>query len=303
MKLTAADPERSRSLFPSERVPFACHRRAGQGTGSHAAFALPVEHFGAQGHRGSGIYRVRRPRRRHLRRHRPHARAPESAGHRGLGARLRKDAGVAEDSNVPEGSDWKIATQLAPHPDGTWTAPNMDRMMDSPRRNQPSLPGRMEGGRFAVPHGAAPPRHRRRGRRLRPHVPGGRRPRKRASSARFPSTTTATTPSCWTTCPTSTATAWSIATPPSITGARDLRTGAAQMHRHRGARVLPLLERQAHPSQDARALRFRARRHVRRVVVRRRLHQLLRPADAEARGPDATSTASRAAWAAPSAAC
>ncbi|MEI9974310.1 MAG: hypothetical protein WDO73_21025 [Ignavibacteriota bacterium] len=33
---------------------------------------------------------------------------------------------------VPEGSGWKVATQLAPHPDGTWTATNMDRMMDSP---------------------------------------------------------------------------------------------------------------------------------------------------------------------------
>ncbi|SPE33333.1 Peptidase M61 domain-containing protein [Candidatus Sulfopaludibacter sp. SbA3] len=33
---------------------------------------------------------------------------------------------------LPAGSDWKIATQLAQHDDGTWTAPNMDRMMDSP---------------------------------------------------------------------------------------------------------------------------------------------------------------------------
>jgi len=34
--------------------------------------------------------------------------------------------------DIPEGSGWKIATQLASHPDGTWSAPNMDRMMDSP---------------------------------------------------------------------------------------------------------------------------------------------------------------------------
>ena len=33
---------------------------------------------------------------------------------------------------IPEGSGWKAATQLAPHDDGTWSAPNMDRMMDSP---------------------------------------------------------------------------------------------------------------------------------------------------------------------------
>lgn len=34
--------------------------------------------------------------------------------------------------DILAGSEWKIATQLAPQPDGTWTAPNMDRMMDSP---------------------------------------------------------------------------------------------------------------------------------------------------------------------------
>jgi predicted metalloprotease with PDZ domain len=33
---------------------------------------------------------------------------------------------------IPAGSGWKIATQLAPQDDGTWTAPGMDRMMDSP---------------------------------------------------------------------------------------------------------------------------------------------------------------------------
>jgi predicted metalloprotease with PDZ domain len=32
---------------------------------------------------------------------------------------------------VPEGSGWQVATQLAPHDDGFWTAPNMDRMMDA----------------------------------------------------------------------------------------------------------------------------------------------------------------------------
>ncbi len=38
---------------------------------------------------------------------------------------------VAIRIDVPEGSDWKIATQLAPQDDGAWTAPNMDRMMDA----------------------------------------------------------------------------------------------------------------------------------------------------------------------------
>jgi predicted metalloprotease with PDZ domain len=33
---------------------------------------------------------------------------------------------------VPDGSGWKVATQLAPHADGTWSSTSMDRMMDSP---------------------------------------------------------------------------------------------------------------------------------------------------------------------------
>ena len=33
---------------------------------------------------------------------------------------------------VPEGKNWKVATQLAPQKDGTWFAPNLDRLMDGP---------------------------------------------------------------------------------------------------------------------------------------------------------------------------
>ncbi len=33
---------------------------------------------------------------------------------------------------IPEGSGWTVATQLALAEDGSWTAPNMDRLMDSP---------------------------------------------------------------------------------------------------------------------------------------------------------------------------
>ncbi len=33
---------------------------------------------------------------------------------------------------IPQGSNWKIATQLIPHDDGTWSAPNLEWMMDSP---------------------------------------------------------------------------------------------------------------------------------------------------------------------------
>src|SRR4051812_21732383 len=34
--------------------------------------------------------------------------------------------------NLPEGKNWKIATQLIPRQDGTWFAPNLDRLMDGP---------------------------------------------------------------------------------------------------------------------------------------------------------------------------
>lgn len=33
---------------------------------------------------------------------------------------------------LPAASNWKIATQLLPHPDGTWGAPNLEWLMDSP---------------------------------------------------------------------------------------------------------------------------------------------------------------------------
>ena len=32
---------------------------------------------------------------------------------------------------VPDGSNWKPATQLVPHDDGSWTAPFLDRLMDA----------------------------------------------------------------------------------------------------------------------------------------------------------------------------
>jgi predicted metalloprotease with PDZ domain len=38
---------------------------------------------------------------------------------------------VSAKFNVPEGSNWKPATQLVPQDDGTWTAPFLDRFMDA----------------------------------------------------------------------------------------------------------------------------------------------------------------------------
>jgi predicted metalloprotease with PDZ domain len=34
--------------------------------------------------------------------------------------------------SIPEGSNWAVATQLKPEADGTWTAPNLDFLFDSP---------------------------------------------------------------------------------------------------------------------------------------------------------------------------
>ena len=63
-----------------------------------------------------------------------------------------------------------------------------------------------------------------------------------------------------------------------ITSSRFDRGEPRQPARHRRARVLPLLERRAHPAARARAVRLRSRQHVRRAVARRRLHAVLRPA-------------------------
>ncbi len=39
---------------------------------------------------------------------------------------------IAVKFDFPDDSGWKVATQLIPNPDGTWTAPNLDWFMDSP---------------------------------------------------------------------------------------------------------------------------------------------------------------------------
>ena len=107
--------------------------------------------------------------------------------------------------------------------------------------------------------------------------------RKARSTASIRSTSRGTTRSSPTTCRTPTATAWSTATArssPRRARSPSSRDGSA---RHRRARVLPLLERRAHPAAGARAVRLRSRQHVRRALARRRVHAVLRPAGAAAR--------------------
>ncbi len=84
-----------------------------------------------------------------------------------------------------------------------------------------------------------------------------------------------------------------------ITGAaRPEGRSAAQMIGTVVSRVLPLLERQAHPPEDTGALRFRTRQHVGRTLVRRRLHQLLRPSHARTRWPGQPRPIRASPWAA-----
>ncbi len=63
-----------------------------------------------------------------------------------------------------------------------------------------------------------------------------------------------------------------------MTSASAIRTERGGAARHGCPRVLPQLERRAHPPALARAVRFRARQHVRRAVAGRRIHAVLRPA-------------------------
>jgi predicted metalloprotease with PDZ domain len=41
-------------------------------------------------------------------------------------------APVSIQFRIPNGSNWRVATQLIPQDDGSWSAPNLDRLMDSP---------------------------------------------------------------------------------------------------------------------------------------------------------------------------
>ena len=53
---------------------------------------------------------------------------------------------------IPQGSDWTIATQLAPGAAGTWTAPSLDALMDAPLEIGPHIlrEWNADGARFRV---------------------------------------------------------------------------------------------------------------------------------------------------------
>ena len=68
-----------------------------------------------------------------------------------------------------------------------------------------------------------------------------------------------------------------------MTAAQSIANGRDASARHGGPRVLPLLERRAHPARVARTVRLRSRQRVGRALARRRLHAVLRSAGAAAR--------------------
>ncbi len=91
----------------------------------------------------------------------------------------------------------------------------------------------------------------------------------------LPAFDNAATRSFWTSCPTPTATPWSIAIPPVITQSANLdRRSYADLLEPLAHEILPRLERGAHASQIAGAVRSGARQYLRRTVVRRGRDQL-----------------------------
>jgi predicted metalloprotease with PDZ domain len=54
-------------------------------------------------------------------------------------ARSFEKSPVSLKIEIPAGSDWTVATQLAPGSGGTWTAPNLDALMDAPLEISPHM--------------------------------------------------------------------------------------------------------------------------------------------------------------------
>ena len=147
------------------------------------------------------------------------ARAHEHAGDADVGARPRRAAGRASRSSRRRARTGSVATQLFPTDDPwTFTAPNLQYLMDSPTElsdsvaahvhgAQPRRQGRSRSALRSITT-ATDARRRRVRRRRREDRPRARR----RSSASSRSSTPAPTPSSATTCRGATATAWSTAT-------------------------------------------------------------------------------------------
>ena len=159
---------------------------------------------------------LRRPRRRHVSRHRHDSRTHQHAGGDHVGARTRRSPGHADASTRRPGAQWHVATQL--HPGASpleFTAPNLQYLMDSPVEFGPVAMREFTVGRPAFP--LRRPSHRARDDELDGFVSDVEKiVREEGRDLRRVSrrTSRVTTLSSPITCRTRTATAWSIATAP-----------------------------------------------------------------------------------------
>ena len=191
----------------------------------------------------------------------------------------------------PAGSNWKPATQLFPTDDPVdvhRAEPAVpDGQPDRAQRPVAPLVHRPQSRRQGVhdPHGASTTTRPRPTSTSTPPAPRRSCASRARCSASSRSSTPAPTRSSATTCRGAAATAWSIATARSSPTAASITGQRARRARHRLARVLPRLERRAHPAEVARAVQLRGSEHVRRAVAGRRLHAVLRQPDHGARRP------------------
>ena len=247
---------------------------------------------GARRHRAHRLQDLRRPRRRHLSRHRSDARAHEHAGDvlwaRGLEARASESRSSRRRARLGR----RRRSCSRPTSPWTFTAPNLQYLMDSPtelsaqtirtftvrgaRRQGRDDPRRHPPRRAATPKSTSTWPARRRSSRS--------TARSSASCRQFEPGTTRFSA---TTCRGAAVTAWSIATAPS--SRRRYRCAAPAACSTCStpwlARVLSRLERRAHPAEVARAVQFRRSEHVRRAVAGRRVYAVPTAARHGPRGP------------------
>ena len=259
-----------------ERLRRARLRRARRRAADRPAQPAPVGRAAASGAGARHLQGVRQPRRRDVSRHRRLARAHEHAGDPDVGAwprrasrprDVRASRGLqleARDAAVCDRRPLDLHRAEPPVPDG-----------QPDRAQQPVVPvvHRPQCRRQAAhhPHRRPSRRHRGRHRRVRRRH-GEDRPRARCRVRRVSGVRRR-----------------HLYVPRRLRAVgRRRRHGTSQQHgrrrrgldqgqrarraRHRLARVLPRLERRAHPSEDARAVLLRGREHVRRAVAGRGLH-------------------------------
>ena len=205
----------------------------------------------------------------------------------------------------PTGTSWRVATQLSPRRRPAVVHGAQPAVPDGQsvgiRHLHAAVVHRARRSAYAgLPRRGAPHRHRRRG--------GRPRSRRRRRSCAKPDTSSASihrskatrTRSSPTTCRGRMAMAWSIATAPSSPRRHPSRPTALDLLDTIAHEFFHYVECRAHPTEVARAFQFRGSEHVGRALARRRLHELLRSADVEARRADQPALVPQRRWATPS---